>query len=69
VEEETFTSFRCPDCGGVSHPASGCQYSERTVVCGRCTRRVFSWVRVFTASKGARCGRPAFYDHVGRVSA
>ena len=65
--EEEFTTYRCPTCGGVSHPASGCQYTATFVVCGPCTREAWVWIRQVTSSKGRRNGRPAFYDHVGVI--
>lgn len=40
--------MRCASCHGAAHPASGCQYSERVIVCGPCTRRFWAWVRVHT---------------------
>jgi len=63
-----FTKHICRDCGGVAHPASGCQYTENYIVCGPCTRRVIKYVVDMTSSKGRRKGRPAFYDHVNRIS-
>jgi hypothetical protein len=65
--EEQFRVFRCPTCGGPSHPASGCQYSENFVVCGPCVREAWVWIVQMTNSKGRRQGRPAFYDHVNRI--
>jgi len=55
---------RCACCGGSAHPASGCQYSETTIVCGPCTRAFWSWVRVHTAQKkrvGDRDRKPAVF--------
>lgn len=72
MEENTeveFTRYWCPMCGGVSHPAVGCAYTSTFVVCYRCTREAISYVVTMTNSKGRRDGRPAFYDHVGVVSA
>lgn len=66
---EQFTSFRCPMCGGASHPATGCAYTATFVVCRRCTFEAAQYVQHMTNSKGRRAGRPAFYDHVNRVSA
>lgn len=60
-------TLRCKDCGGVAHPATGCQYTETYIVCGPCVRRAWSWIQEMTNSKGRRKGRPAFYDHVNRV--
>lgn len=58
--------MRCRDCGGVAHPATGCQYTENYIVCGPCTRRVWEWIHQHTSGKGRRKG-PSFYDHVNRV--
>lgn len=60
--------MRCSTCGGVAHPATGCQYSQNFIVCGPCTREAWQWLRQFTASKGRRRG-PSFYDHVNKLSA
>jgi hypothetical protein len=55
--------MRCACCKGAAHPASGCQYSERVIICGRCTREAWRWIKGHTNSKGRRKG-PNFYDHV-----
>jgi len=65
---ETFTTYTCRDCGGVAHPASGCQYTATWIVCGPCTRIAWAWIRNHTAAKGRRNGRPSFYNHVNRIS-
>ena len=65
---EQFTVWRCPSCGGVAHPATGCQHSENVVVCGPCTRKFWAWLAPFTNNKGRGKGRKlAFYDSVNRV--
>lgn len=66
---ESFITHWCPTCGGVSHPATGIVYSPTFIVCGPCARQFTTWFREFTSSKGRRRGRPAFYDHVGVISA
>lgn len=38
----------CASCGGAAHDASGRRYSARTIVCGRCVRAFWAWVRVHT---------------------
>lgn len=53
----------CRTCGGVFHPATGCAYTERFVVCGPCVRVFWAWLVKHTNGKGRRKG-PAFYDHV-----
>lgn len=68
MEATEFVSHRCPTCGGVSHPASGCAYTPTFIVCGPCTREAWAWIRSFTASKGRRRGKPSFYDHVNSVA-
>lgn len=67
--ETEFVTHRCPTCGGVSHPVSGCVYSPTFIVCGPCVRDFAKWVQDFTNAKGRRKGRPSFYDHVNVISA
>lgn len=38
----------CPSCGVASHPASGCAYSETYIVCGRCVREAWRWIKGHT---------------------
>ena len=64
---EEFITYRCPDCGGPSHPASGCQYTPTYVVCGPCTRRAWKWIISQVNGKGRRNGIN-FYDHVNRIA-
>jgi hypothetical protein len=66
--ETDFITHRCPTCGGVSHPASGCVYSPTFIVCGPCTREFARWVEQMTNGKGRRGGRPSFYAHVNVVA-
>jgi len=71
MEAETnpeFTTHRCPTCGGVSHPSSGCVYSPTFIVCGPCTRTFARWLENWTNSKGRRGGRPSFFAHVNVIS-
>lgn len=63
-----FASYVCRDCGGVAHPASGCQYTPNWIVCGPCVRAAWAWIVPMTQSKGRRNG-PSFYAHVNRISA
>lgn len=65
--EERFVSHVCPTCGGPSHPATGCAYTETFIVCYRCTVEAWAWVRAWTSAKGRRGGRVSFYDHVNHV--
>lgn len=53
----------CAACKGVAHPVTGCQYSERVLICRGCTVRFWVWLRQHTNGKGRRRG-PNFYDHV-----
>lgn len=46
--------MRCFFCGGAAHPASGCQYTERVIACGPCTRTTWKWVRQHVNKKGRR---------------
>lgn len=41
----------CFFCGGPAHPATGCQYTERVIACGRCTREAWAWVKGWTNRK------------------
>jgi hypothetical protein len=57
-----YQSYRCPSCGGVSHPASGSVLPSGKVVCGPCVRRAWDWAaehgkksyRVGPKGKGAK---------------
>jgi hypothetical protein len=55
--------MRCAACKGPAHPASGCQYTARTLVCGPCARRFWEWAVRHANGAGRRRGI-AFYDHV-----
>jgi hypothetical protein len=64
--------MRCASCGGAAHPASGCQYSETYIVCGRCTRSFWNWVKGHTNMMkrvGPKGVKPAlkvsFYEAAG----
>jgi len=65
------TSIRCAACKGVAHPASGCVYGPRTVVCGPCVRAAWAWVRQHTARyvrvgpRGPRARYISFYAAAG----
>ena len=61
-------SHWCPLCGGSSHPATGCYYSEGFVVCWRCTLELCRWLERWTREKGARSGL-LFYEHAGKRAA
>ena len=56
----------CFFCGGAAHEATGCQYSERVLSCGPCTRRFWGWFRGHI-SKWSRKGIPDFYLAAGTV--
>lgn len=59
--------WRCPCCGGCSHPASGCQYAADIVVCGPCTRSFWRWaVHHVNKMPGKRARhRVSFYEAAG----
>lgn len=50
-------SPRCSFCGGPWHPATGCQYGERTRSCLRCTLYFWAW---FWVHQRPRKGKPDF---------
>lgn len=62
----------CPCCGGSSHPASGCAYSETYVICGRCIRETWRWVKGHTnvvkrvGKKGESKEFVSFYEAAGK---
>ncbi len=62
-----FQTYRCPMCGGVSHPSSGCAYSASFVVCGPCTRQAWKWILNHVNGKGGRKGIN-FYSCVNKIS-
>jgi hypothetical protein len=49
----------CFFCGGSAHPSTGCEWSERVIACGACTREFWKWLR---AMQHRRWGGVAFYD-------
>ena len=51
--------MKCASCDGVAHPATGCAWSPKTLICGPCTRRFWAWMMQHTR---ARKGKPSFYD-------
>lgn len=61
-------TLRCATCGGVAHPATGCQYTPTFIVCGPCTREAWRWLLAHINGKGARKGL-YFYEHAGRHGA
>jgi hypothetical protein len=65
VDDNGFVMHSCPGCGGSSHPATGCAYSETMVFCWSCTLDWARWVTKHTNKRG-RGGRFNFYDHVSR---
>ena len=70
TDEQGYTSWWCPMCGGSSHPATGCAYSPGFVVCWRCTREAAKWLQHWTARpKRKGKGGPSFYDHNAKKSA
>jgi hypothetical protein len=63
-----FVTHFCRTCGGVTHPATGCVYSENYIVCRNCTVEAWAWIRQHMSSKGRRNGGPNFYNHVNTVT-
>jgi hypothetical protein len=58
-------SFRCPECRGCSHPATGWALSPRWVLCWSCAIRLRKWVHSWTNKRPpARkdVGAPLFYE-------
>lgn len=67
------TGAKCKSCGGAAHPSTGAQYTPTFLVCGRCVRAFWAWVRQHTNRvyrAGARGDRPkrfvSFYEAAGR---
>jgi hypothetical protein len=55
--------MNCFFCGGAAHPAVGCQYTPRVIVCHRCTVTFWAWFRQHVAP-WSRPGRPDFYASI-----
>lgn len=65
--DERFTTLRCPFCGGVSHPATGCVYTPTFVACWDCTLEFARWLQTWTNKPGSKKnGSICFFDHVGK---
>lgn len=60
--------MHCAACKGPAHPASGCQYTAQTLVCGPCVREFWAWAVRHINGAGRRRGL-AFYDHVRMAQA
>lgn len=63
--------MKCSSCGGVAHPATGCQYSPTFIVCGPCVRTFWAWVkghtnRVYRAGPRGVKRFVSFYEAAGR---
>ena len=68
---ETFEPCqKCSSCGASAHPASGCQYTENTLICGRCIREAWKWIKGHTnlvnrvGPKGSK-EKVSFYEAAG----
>lgn len=46
-----FISHWCFLCGGSAHPATGCVYSPTCILCHRCTREQWRWVKGWTNAR------------------
>lgn len=67
VDDQGFTVFRCPLCGGVSHPSPGSVYAAGFVICWNCTLEGKKYIVAWQNQKGRKKG-PRFYDHVRQVA-
>ena len=56
----------CTICGGPAHPATGAQYSERTIVCRACVVELWTWLLNRLRGKPRGGKGPNFYDHAGK---
>lgn len=56
--------MRCASCKGAAHPASGCQYSEKTIICGRCVREFWRWVKGHTQPRKKKGKLLDFYGSI-----
>lgn len=54
-------SHLCFFCGGVAHPSTGSQLTERVLACGPCVLHFLGW---FRGHVNKRFGGYRFYDHV-----
>lgn len=43
--------MECASCKGSAHPATGCAWSARTLVCGPCARRFWAWMMSHTSER------------------
>lgn len=62
---EHVAATKCSSCPGVAHPATGCAWSARTLMCRACATRFWTWMRAHTATrKRKKNGKeiPSFYD-------
>lgn len=62
--------MKCNFCGGVAHPATGCEYGPRTIACRACVMEFWRWVKAHTNGtprqrKGPTPSR-SFYEAAGR---
>lgn len=70
AEQASFAPCRtCASCGGSAHVASGCEYSPTMLICGRCIREAWRWIRGHTqlekrvGAKGVKgAKRVSFYE-------
>jgi hypothetical protein len=71
MEDQFDPCAKCSSCGGSAHPASGCQYTEDMIICGRCTRLAWNWIRGHTnlvkrvGPKGSK-QKVSFYEAAAR---
>jgi len=55
----------CAFCGGAAHPATGCYYGPRTLVCYSCVVEFWRWFKSQLEGKGMRRG-VSFYLAAGK---
>ena len=51
----------CSACGGPYHESTGHIHTDKTVLCGPCTREMKTWMKGMMSRKS---GGVRFYDHV-----
>ena len=62
--------MKCTFCGGVAHPATGCQYGPSTLACRLCVITFWKWVKQHTNGKASKKQRRVatartFYESIG----
>ncbi len=47
-------SYRCPDCGGPSHPATGNCLSPTYILCWGCSLELAKWLQSWTGKRAPK---------------